>query len=68
MWFELRQILHLRYEELLEQGRAEQEEAVQKRQDEILTLQQTVSIRIRIRTGIRIMLSMKIMMRKLIFR
>ena len=32
-----------RYEELLEQGRREQEEVVQKRQDEIITLQQTVA-------------------------
>ena len=38
-----------RYEELLDQGRKEQEEAVQKRQDEIITLQQTVRISIRIR-------------------
>ena len=37
----------VRYEELLDQGRKEQEEAVQKRQDEIITLQQTVSIRIK---------------------
>ena len=44
-----------RYEELLDQGRIEQEEAVHKRQEEIITLQQTVRIRdkIRIRMGIR---------------
>ena len=42
-----REILVVRYEELLDQGRKEQEEAVQKRQDEIITLQQTVRIGIK---------------------
>ena len=43
-----REILVVRYEELLDQGRKEQEEAVQKRQDEIITLQQAVRIKIKI--------------------